>query len=138
MARPEKPPVSGRETKLTTELQGRLCRDLADAVPRRHACARAGIGVRTLRRWLARGKKGETPYAALLAEVKKAEADAVAKHVSNIELHSTDSWQANAWILERRWPEEFGSQRAEIKELRKQVQELLTLVHVGHLANTAT
>lgn len=129
--------MSGRDTKLTPEVHARLCDDLANAVPRRFACERAGVGVRTFRRWLAWGRDGEEPFAALLAGVKKAEADAVAKHLSNIEAHAADSWQASAWTLERRWNEEFGSQKAELKALRKQIQELIALVHVGHLASPA-
>jgi transposase len=126
-----------RETKYHDGLRDALCRDLANAVPRADACRRAGISPRTLRYWLSWGRKGEEPYAALLAAVRKAESDAVAKHLSNIEAHAVDTWQASAWTLERRWPEKFGSQRGEIRELRKQVQELLTLVHVGHLTSAA-
>ena len=126
-----------RETKLTDELRDALCRDLANAIPRSDACKRQGICVRTLRYWLSWGRKGEAPFAALLAAVRKAESDAIAKHLGNIEAHSVDSWQASAWTLERRWPEKFGSQRSEIRELRIQVQELLALVHVGHLASAA-
>jgi len=46
---------------------------------------------------------------AFLAAVKKAEADAIVRHVANIAKAAQDGqWQASAWWLERRYPAEYG------------------------------
>lgn len=37
--------------------------------PRATVAARVGVSERTLRRWLARARRGEAPYAGLLSEV---------------------------------------------------------------------
>jgi len=31
-------------------------------------------------------------------------------------IRNSDAWQSTAWLLERRWPEEFGRQRLEPPE----------------------
>jgi len=116
-----------RPTLLTDELQATLCTALADGLDRRNACESVGIGLRTFQLWLAKGRKGENPSCvALLAHVKKAEADAVAFHVGRIRLASqAGTWQASAWWLERRHPNLYGSDRKRIRELEKLLAEVI-------------
>ena len=66
-----------------------------------HACARAGISQDTFGRW----RKQSADFA---EEVKKAEAEAIARNVTVIQKAAGTSWQAAAWWLERRHPNDFA------------------------------
>lgn len=73
------------------------------------ACAgAAGIHHTTLLKWRTKGEDGEEPYAALVADVEKAEAESIHDLLSRIEAAATETWQAAAWLLERRYPREYG------------------------------
>ena len=98
------------------------------------AAENAGIGERTLYRWLTRGE-AETKgiYWQLWQAIKKAKADAETERVGKIreygmgtrtthkwtirrangdveehEDYGTGNWQALAWLLERQYPERWG------------------------------
>jgi hypothetical protein len=79
------------------------------------AAAWAGIGERTARRWLARGKADEatdTPsnYLQLwqAAQIAQAIATDRALRVINRAIRDGD-WKAAAWMLEHRWTERWGN-----------------------------
>jgi hypothetical protein len=145
----------GRPTKFTPEVRKVILDTIATGVPRCHAADRAGIARNTLWGWLKQGqraKKGE--YLEFLNALKKGEADAVASSVARIrkaaqggqvteETVTTTTkpdgtvitktvrkvtmpqWTADAWFLERRYPEEFAANTMETKELRKIVTQLV-------------
>lgn len=90
----------------------------------------AGVGYSTFREWRQRGRedgraKKETVYSALLADVKKASAEFITRNVKAISDHGDRSWQARAWLLERRRPDLFSDQRAEVRRLTRVVEDLL-------------
>lgn len=116
--------TKGPEPKLTSDTHAVIVDAVANGVPYKHAAAKAGISERSLLRWLAWGKAGKEPFASLVAALKRVEANYIQKHLKTITDASYDSWQAAAWILERRHPEEFGSNRHEIAELKKAVAQL--------------
>ena len=75
----------------------------------------AGIGGSTLREWKQRGEAGEAPFAAFLATLKRAEGAGIARSLRNIrQAADSGSWQAAAWLLERRYPADYG-RRSEIR-----------------------
>lgn len=101
---------------------------LRDGKSRGEAARLAAIGRRTLYDWLAKGKT-QTPegvdayaddeYGNLVQEVEHAEAeweqtlldqirDAASGAHTNRFGERQHSWQAAAWILERRWPERYA------------------------------
>jgi len=112
--------------RLTPEVVTKLCEAIASGLNRQHAAQQAGIGGRTLYRWLKRGRRRETPeLVALVAAVKKAESEAVKKHIGNISTAANNgTWQASAWWLERNHPQHYAINRREIRELAKQLEEL--------------
>jgi hypothetical protein len=102
---------SGRHPKLDAAIQKVIVDSIATGVPRKYAAQRAGIDESTLRLWCSKGRKGgrgSEIYIALLAAIKKAEADAVARNVALIQQAASKSWQAAAWWLERRYHADFG------------------------------
>jgi len=78
--------------------------------PMHVAAQAAGIHERTLQRALAKGRDGDPRYAAMVEEMERAEAQAavMALEVIRAAALSGGQWQAAAWLLERRWPDQYG------------------------------
>ena len=84
----------GRKSKLTEERQARLCEALRAGNTRAAAADYAGIGERTLYRWISRAEdEGEGPYWLLWQDIKKAEAAAEVRNVAIIQQAAKKSWQ---------------------------------------------
>jgi hypothetical protein len=79
----------------------RVLQGIKIGLPFVHACARAGISEDTFARW----RKQSADFA---EAVKSAEAEAIARNVTVIQKAAGTSWQAAAWWLERRYPNEFA------------------------------
>ena len=104
----------GRPSKLTTTTKRRILKALRQGSSQARAAAYGGISEDCFYNWMRKGeaaKSGE--YLKFYEEVKKAREDAYQDHVANIKLASSNHWQASAWYLERRHPDEFGRHRAE-------------------------
>lgn len=69
------------------------------------ACALAGIDRRTF--WVHR--KNDP---ALDLKVQRAYISFKLKHIKNIQTASESNWTASAWLLERKFPEEFGAKQS--------------------------
>ena len=120
---------TGRPGILTPDVQRRLCEAIAAGNTRHDAAEYAGMAESTLRAWLAKGKRQRRgQYRALLAAVKKSEADAVVRNVAIIQKAAPKSWQAAAWWLERKRANDWSQGRDLVRQLAKEVKELKTLV----------
>ena len=73
------------------------------------SCARAGVNPATFYRWL---EKGETAKSGAFREfcdtVSRAKADSALRLVSQITLQAPTDWRAAAFMLERRFPDDYG------------------------------
>lgn len=87
-----------------------VCKHIANGVPIKHACAAAGIASSTLRGWLAdEERQGEdSPYAGTHEAIESAKAASVIGLLDQIYAAASDDWRAAAWMLERRFPNDFG------------------------------
>jgi len=73
------------------------------------ACVFAGISSRQFRRWRELAEAGVEPYASRWEEINKSESQAIVRNLFNIQNASNNgSWQASAWLLERKYPDKFG------------------------------
>jgi|TARA_Y100000114_G_C11721560_1_gene308747 hypothetical protein len=73
------------------------------------ACIFAGISSRQYRRWRELAEQGVEPYATRWVEINKSEANAVVRNLFNIQNASNNgTWQASAWLLERKYPDKYG------------------------------
>ena len=73
------------------------------------ACIFAGISSRQFRRWRELAEQGVEPYAGRWVEIQRSESQAVIRNLFNIHnAGNTGSWQASAWILERKYPAKYG------------------------------
>ena len=120
---------TGRPGILTPDVQRRLCEAIAAGNTRHDAAEYAGIAESTLRAWLAKGKRQRRgQYRALLAAVKKSEADAVVRNVAIIQKAAPKSWQAAAWWLERKRDADWSQCKGLVRRLAREVQELKRVV----------
>lgn len=102
-------------TILTDDLRASLDRQLADGVPVAVLAQRFEIGERTLGRWISQGRivrrrldptPDPTPIGSSFGEqLDRAEPGLVGVVVAAAQ---RGSWQAAAWVLERRWPERWA------------------------------
>lgn len=100
--------MAGRKTKLNKKLQDRVYEALRGGNTRRVAALVAGIDESTFYAWINRGEAGEAPFAEFLKTVKAAEAEAEEESLLQIKTAARDSWQAAAWYLERKRPDDWG------------------------------
>ena len=115
----------GRPSLLTPAVRDAVVAGFTDGLPTAFAAAAGGVCPRTLRYWLASGRRGDSAEAVqFLAAVKKARAEGVAARLRRITAAAGKHWQADAWVLERTYPEVFGTNRRELRELRKQLTDL--------------
>ncbi len=101
--------MAGRPTKLTAEVRGRLLAAIRVGADYGAACAYTGISRDTLHEWRRKGRAGRQPYSGFSDALKEAEGMAVLGWLAKIEKAANDgTWQAAAWLLERRYPERYG------------------------------
>lgn len=100
----------GRPSKLTPEVQAKFLQGLKLGLTYRLAASFAGVGESTVHRWIARGDTEiDGPYRAFRESIKEAEGVHAAQIMARIiKAADNGNWQASAWILERRYPDDFG------------------------------
>jgi len=73
------------------------------------ACIFAGISSRQFRRWRELAEQNVEPYVSRWEEISKSESQAIVRNLFNIQNSANNgSWQASAWLLERKYPDKFG------------------------------
>lgn len=108
----------GRPTKFTTERCQAIVLSISKGVPYQIAAEANGIGEETLYGWIRQGMKDinaglDTEFSKFSETIKRAEEIKIARHLETIQ-DKPDRWQADAWILERRWWKHFSSSAAVI------------------------
>jgi hypothetical protein len=99
----------GRRTKLTKKIKDQICEILAKGATQKMAFDSVGVSHGSFYAWLKKGEAGkEKKYVDFLEAVKKAEAQGKIRMLEEIRGAVDRCWRANAWILERRWPEEWA------------------------------
>lgn len=105
-----------RPTKLNKRTAARVLAALESGATIAGAAAAAGVGARTLRRWVERGRAGDAPYAEFVERYDIAHDAAETTWITRIvELaEARGDWRAYAWLLEHRFPAVWGS-RAKVE-----------------------
>lgn len=98
------------KTKLTPDIQKKIGDNITLGMPLKFAAEATGITEVTFYNWLKRGEnESKGKFFEFAEHIKACKAKAVQLHLKLITKAATDgNWQASAWILERRHPEEFG------------------------------
>lgn len=100
----------GRPNKLTIEMQNKLCAYIAEGQYITTACRLVGVDYATMRRWILQGEQDMSgKFYEFQEAISQAEALAEAERVKLIlQAGKYDDWKANAWYLERKFPEKWG------------------------------
>lgn len=108
---------AGRKTKLNDARLKKVVDGITAGLPYDTACALAGITYQTFLNWMRAGEEAESgKFFEFFEEVKKAEAIAESVHIKNIkDAGKNGVWQADAWLLERRYPQKWGK-KEQIKQ----------------------
>lgn len=113
--------------KLTEDVEKRLCEAIALGCSKTMASRLAGVDPSTLWRWTEQGEadlaqEKDSAYCKLRNGLKKAEAAFQAYALTVIHDAAPKNWQAAAWLLERKHPEEWA--RKDRTETAEQIEQL--------------
>ena len=114
---------------ICSELVDSSCKVLAMGAYQREAARSVGICESTLNNWLSRGgkerrhiagggkpRKRESAYLGCLLSIEKAKAVAQVSDLALVNRAATEgAWQAAAWKLERRNPDQWGRNRLDVQ-----------------------
>jgi transposase len=105
--------MAGRPSKLTPELQKTITEAIVIGATYQAAAEYAGIAYDTFHEWM----KDERPkFRAFSEAIRQANAQCRIRLLAKIQ--GADDWRSKAWILERRFRDEYGAQlnvKAEIE-----------------------
>ena len=93
--------------KFCEEVVTEICNHIRVGCTARDACQLSGITETSFYEW--KKKKPE-----FVESIKRAEILNKKRAIALIQKAGEETWQANAWFLERRYPNEYGKQRIEI------------------------
>jgi hypothetical protein len=104
---------SGRKLKITEDMIDKFIGAIKVGAPIVSACGCAGISETTFYKWMqwadSERQDSET-YALFREDIKRAQGEAAQRWLVIIEKAALGgSWQAAAWKLERKYPNEFGN-----------------------------
>lgn len=89
---------------------------IKSGVSREDAAVQSGLPIPLMFRWLERAEQGRDPFLTFFTNVRKLESLHKTKLVQDVMRISAGdeakgikpNWSAGAWMLERRWSDEFG------------------------------
>jgi len=118
----------GRPSKFTPEIRNGIIHAVSRRVPYCLAAEANGISEPTLYAWINIGKQHlkdgiESDYTMFIKSLKVAEMSRMMEHTDKIADH-VDKWQADAWLLERRWHKDWSA-NAQLNELNQKLDTLL-------------
>ncbi|MBV8558271.1 MAG: helix-turn-helix domain-containing protein, partial [Planctomycetaceae bacterium] len=109
----------GRPRVLTEAVQRRIVELVAEGNHLSTAAKVCGTSIRTVNCWMQRFREGDpkaSEYGPFLLDLKKAAALGEAALLGRIRIASETTWQAAAWLLERRYPKHWA--RKDVIEVR--------------------
>lgn len=103
----------GAKTKLTPEVQEKICNEIKRGLPVTRAVVLAGIAMQTYYNWYNKGEKAKSGrFKEFYNKIEEAKAYGIALRVENIrKAGESGIWQADAWWLERMDPDNFSLNR---------------------------
>lgn len=117
----------GRPSKFTPERRAAIVDAIRHRIPYEYAAEANGICEETLYEWLriARAHRLEgitSDYTQFSEDLKRAEMQRIREHTDIISARP-ERWQADAWLLERRWYKHFGP-NAQLNEMHHKLARL--------------
>ncbi len=118
----------GRPSKFTNERRAAIVDAIRNRIPYEYAAEANGICEDTLYDWLKTAKAHrmqgiDSEYTIFSEDIKRAEMQRIREHADIIAARP-ERWQADAWLLERRWHKHFGP-NAQLNEMNQKLDKLL-------------
>jgi transposase-like protein len=123
----EQKPRIGRPPLCTPEKRAAIIDAISHRIPYEFAAEGNGVCEATLYNWLICGRRDlkaglQNEYTLFLEDVKRAEMTRIRQH-SDIIAERPERWQADAWLLERRWHKHYGP-NAQLNELNRRLDKI--------------
>lgn len=117
----------GRPLKFTPERRAAIVDAIRNRIPYEYAAEANGICEDTLYEWLRIAKTHrkdgiDSKYTEFSEDIKRAEMQRIREHLDIISARP-ERWQADSWILERRWYKHFGP-NSQLNELNQRLAKL--------------
>lgn len=117
----------GRPSKFTPERRAAIVDAIRNRIPYEFAAEANGICEDTLYEWLKIGRAHradgiDSEYTIFSEDIKRAEMQKIREH-NDIIAARPERWQADAWILERRWHKHYSS-NAQLSELNNRMAKI--------------
>lgn len=106
----EQPPPRNKsrsESKRTPKMLAAICELVKNGLSVSHAAEKLHVHHTTVGRW-----RKELPE--FDAAISAAEAEFIDSQIANIRAAAKKSWQASAWLLERKWPTFFSQPQVQL------------------------
>lgn len=100
--------------RFNMQLAEKICELAAKGMYKKHIAAACGISQSTLKDWLNPYKRKGEDYDRFREMFAEAEAKDVQTRIDRISaaaIEDSKNWKADAWILERRYPLDFGERK---------------------------
>ncbi len=122
-------------TKFTPETVNTILAGVRAGLPYRLAAEAAGIHSDTFNEW----RQGRFPRgadkdlkAAFSDQLTRAKGESALRLAGLISRAATDDWRAGAWLLERRWPEDFARD-ASLYQRLDQLEQVAGITPTGNV-----
>jgi len=126
------------KTLLTPARVGVICANVRDGQSLKVCCALAGVGETTFRRVYRLGADGDTEWEWLYNAVVVASAEFEQEAIDAIRVAGKNgTWQAYAWLAERKWPDRYG-RRTQATLTNEKKQTIDFTLHMGDNALVET
>jgi hypothetical protein len=101
--------MAGRKCKLTDELTDIICENIELGLSYNLTCQAAGISFDTFNNWMKAGEAEESKkFSDFYDRVRASEAACAKESLERIRDAANTNWNAAAWLLERRYPADYG------------------------------
>jgi len=124
--------MAAMKTKLTYELIETMVALKGDGLSNKDICDAVGIAEQTLYRWI--GEPKNKLQRTLCEELKKAESaykQTMLNTIRDAALAKNSFWTAAAWLLERKYPEEYAQNRKATDDETENVPQIILGVNVA-------
>lgn len=112
-------------SKLTETAFQRIVQTIRKGGTLRLAALRALVDPRTLRRWIAAGKRGEDEACvSLLSAISAAQAERAEEYLDAVNAQAKEDGRLALDVLGRLYPKEYGSDTQRMKHIERRLAEL--------------